>query len=99
MADHLDLRGRTLSVSTAAKLLGVSDDTVRRLIHDGDVISIRVRAQHKVLRSSLERYLAEQMAIPAHDSETRRRVTAARRSRNAELQPGEPGHQLELLEG
>jgi excisionase family DNA binding protein len=52
--------GRFLTVRTVADELGVSQYTVRRLIHEGTLAGVRVGSVLRVPRASLEEYLEEQ---------------------------------------
>lgn len=45
------------SIAEAAKLLSVSDETIRRMIQDGELNAVKVRGQWRIRRESLERYL------------------------------------------
>jgi excisionase family DNA binding protein len=51
---------RFLTVRKVADELDVSQYTVRRLIHDGILVGVRVGSVLRVPRSSLEDYLDEQ---------------------------------------
>ena len=52
--------GRFLTVAKIADELNVAQCTVRRLIHDGALVGVRVGSVLRVPRSSLEEYLEEQ---------------------------------------
>jgi len=45
------------SINEATKLLGVSDDTIRRMIASGELDAVKVRGQWRIRRESLEKYL------------------------------------------
>ncbi len=55
MTDKLDKP--LYSISEAKKLLGISDDTVRRMIKDGELDAVKVRGTWRIHRESLEKYL------------------------------------------
>lgn len=45
------------SIAEAAKLLSVSDETVRRMIQDKELDAVKVRGQWRIRRESLAKYL------------------------------------------
>ena len=47
-----------LTLDEVAQILKVSVGTVRRLIHDGKLKAVRVRAQLRVRRTDLDTYLS-----------------------------------------
>ena len=57
--------GRFLTVRTVADELDISQCTVRRLIHDGILVGMRIGSVLRVPRSSLEEYLEEQRIAPS----------------------------------
>jgi excisionase family DNA binding protein len=51
-----------ISVRDAARQLGVSDDTVRRMINDGSLRAVKVRFQWRVYADSVRDYLERQQS-------------------------------------
>jgi excisionase family DNA binding protein len=51
---------RFLSVRGVAEELAVSKATVRRLVHSGELLGVRIGAVLRVPRASVEEYLEEQ---------------------------------------
>ena len=49
--------GELLDVAEAARILGVSDETVYNLLRDGSIQSVRIRKRWKVSRTALEAFL------------------------------------------
>lgn len=45
------------TVAEAAKFLAVSEETVRRMIADGELSGVKVRGSWRIKRESLEKYL------------------------------------------
>lgn len=45
------------SINEAKDLLGVSDETVRRMINAKELDAVKVRGQWRIRRESLEKYL------------------------------------------
>lgn len=45
------------TILEAAQLLSVSDETVRRMIKDGQLDAVKVRGTWRIRRESLEKYL------------------------------------------
>jgi excisionase family DNA binding protein len=48
------------SINEAKDLLGVSDETIRRMIHSQQLDAVKVRGQWRIRRESLEKYLGKQ---------------------------------------
>ena len=60
-----------ITTSEAGQLLGVSNQTIRRLVHNGKIAAIRTEGdKFRVLRSSIEQYIKSRMVIPTPDAET-----------------------------
>jgi excisionase family DNA binding protein len=51
---------RFLTIRTAAEILCVSGQTIRRLIYEGELPAVRVGSLLRIPRASLEEYLEEQ---------------------------------------
>lgn len=47
------------SINEAKDLLGVSDETVRRMIQAKELDAVKVRGQWRIRRESLEKYLGK----------------------------------------
>jgi excisionase family DNA binding protein len=54
------LQPAAVSIPEAGKYLGVSPDTVRRLIHAGDIPHARIGASIRIRRADLDAYLDSQ---------------------------------------
>ncbi len=74
--------GQTITVPEAAAYLHLSRETVRLLLHDGQIRGFRLgRKKILVYRESLETYLHEQQITPVYDLRTQKRNQAARLKR------------------
>lgn len=47
-----------LTIAEAAEQLGISEKSLRRLIHAGEVVSVHLGALHRVSQRALEAYIA-----------------------------------------
>ena len=95
MAEGNELR--EISVKEAAFQLSVGRTTVSRMIDDGDIDAYLLRGRTRIFKDSVEEYLAEQKAIPAHDDKLQTRVADQRRERIRERQAARIPQQLSLL--
>ena len=59
MANRLREGGPALTTREAAKLLSVHGNTVRRLIHRGEIVSFKVGNDYRVLPQDLQRFITE----------------------------------------
>lgn len=60
-----------ITTTEAGQLLGVSNQTIRRLVHDGKIAAIRTEGdKFRVLKSSLEKYIQSRMVMPTPGTET-----------------------------
>jgi excisionase family DNA binding protein len=57
MTDKKPLEKPLYSINEAKTLLGVSDDTIRRMIKDKQLDAVKVRGAWRVRRESLKKYL------------------------------------------
>jgi excisionase family DNA binding protein len=53
---------RTYTLKEIAKILQVSEQTVRRMINDGKLVSIRAGVQIRVTQAALDAYLSQPSA-------------------------------------
>jgi excisionase family DNA binding protein len=47
----------SVSIQEAARLLGVSDDTIRRMIKSGQLPAFKVRSQWRIRKEEVERIM------------------------------------------
>lgn len=48
-----------ININEAARLLNVSDDTIRRMIKANEVDAVKVRNRWRIRRASLDKYLGK----------------------------------------
>jgi excisionase family DNA binding protein len=77
-------KGPVLSVRETADLLGVSPNTVYRLVSDGVVEAIKVRGSTRITRDSIDGYISGGAALRVS---ARRRVAAGRAAVEVIAQP------------
>ena len=86
----------SMTTIRAAERIGCSEDTVRRLINDGDLDAYRIRGSIRIFAQSVDEYLAEQKSIPATDLQMQEQVAAERRERISKRQHSRAPDQLTL---
>lgn len=47
------------SISEVARLLGISDETIRRMIKDKQLDAVKVRGQWRIRKESVDKYLGK----------------------------------------
>lgn len=75
-----------LAPDQAGQLLGISGDTIRRLVADGSLNAIAIRGKQRIARSDLDLYVdslrrESQQAVQAHLTLTQSALTARKRRR------------------
>lgn len=66
IADQLRKLDRmALRMSEAAELLGLSPDTVKRMVTDGQLPYVRLRGSVRIPRKQLEEWIDEHVRLPA----------------------------------
>lgn len=71
------LQPAAVSVPEAGRYLGVSPDTVRRLIHAGDIPHARIGASIRIRRTDLDAYLDSHTSTEWHPIPGRGRQRSA----------------------
>ncbi len=58
-----------LSIDQAAKYLSVSDDTIRRLIKEGELPAARIRGQWRIRKADLDALFRRQQPPPQKETD------------------------------
>ncbi len=53
----IQMQEKLYSIREAMELLGVSDDTIRRMIKSGELDAVMVRNRWRIRKESLDKYL------------------------------------------
>ena len=57
---HMEEKERMYSIREAQDMLGVSDDTIRRMIKSGELDAVKIRDRWRIHKESLDKYLKPQ---------------------------------------
>lgn len=91
------LGATTLSVPEVAAFFNKSEKFVYDLIEAGDVRAFKIRGRWEVDRTSVERLVKEQQAIPPGDHRLEKEVRDRRRERNLAGKSRQAVEQISLL--